>query len=53
MDIAAMSMDISAARLAQNVEIAMMKKTMDTQEVAAQTLLKMLPPSPYNFDVRA
>lgn len=53
MDIAAMSMDMHAAELANNVQLAMMKKTMDTQEVVAENLLNMLPPSPYNFDVYA
>lgn len=53
MDIAAMSMDMHAAELMQNVQLSVMKKSMDMEELAAQTLEQMLPPSPYNFDVRA
>lgn len=44
MDIAAMSMDLSAARLAQSVEISMMKKTMSMEETAVETMMEMLPP---------
>ena len=53
MDIAALSMQISADNLTRNVEYALMKKTMETEELAAQEMLKMLPPSPYTFDTRA
>lgn len=53
MDIAALSMDMHATELQRNVGLAMVKKTMDTQEVEAQLIERMLMPSPYNFDVRA
>ena len=44
--IAAMSMNMSAATVAQNYSIAITKKTMESQELAAQELLKMLPETP-------
>lgn len=44
--IAAMSMSMSAAEFAQNYSISVTKKTMETQELAAQELLKMLPETP-------
>ena len=44
--IAAASMDMSAAKLQYGVSLAMAKKVMDTQELAAQELLKMLPQIP-------
>ncbi len=44
--IAAMSMSMSAATVAQNYSIAVTKKTMESQELAAQELLKMLPETP-------
>lgn len=53
MDIAALSMDLSMTKVAQSVQYSMMKKTMESEELAAQEMLKMLPPSPYSFDVRA
>lgn len=45
MDIAAMSMDLSAAKLQMNVSLSMSKKVMDLQEVQAEGLMEMLPPS--------
>ena len=56
MDIAAMSIDMHTSALMQNVELSMMKKTMDTEEMVADMFRQMLPPaptSPYTFDVRA
>lgn len=51
--IAALSMDMSAARLQQSVSISVQKKVMDTQELAAQGLLKMLPPQTSTIDTYA
>lgn len=51
--IAALSMDMSAARLQQSVSISVQKKVMDTQELAAQELLKMLPPQTNTIDTYA
>lgn len=42
MDIAAMSMDLSAARLQQSVGISMTKKAMDTQEAQLEGLMDMV-----------
>ena len=54
MDIAAMSMDLSAMRVMQSVEVSMMKKTMETEEMAAQAMMDMLPPpSNHIFDAYA
>lgn len=53
MDIAAMSMDLSQARVMQSVELSVMKKTMESEEMVAQMFQQMLPPSPYQFDARA
>lgn len=44
--IAGMAMSMSAAAFAQNYSIAVTKKTMETQELAAQELLNMLPQTP-------
>lgn len=44
--IAGMAMSMSAAATAQSYSLAITKKTMDSQELAAQELLKMLPQSP-------
>lgn len=44
--IAGMAMDMSAAQFATNYSLSVTKKMMDSQELAAQELLKMLPPSP-------
>ena len=41
--IASMAMDMSAAIFATNYSISVTKKMMDTQELAAQELLNMLP----------
>lgn len=46
MDIAAMSMDLSAARLQMNVGVSVAKKAMDQQEIVAQGLLEMIPSDP-------
>lgn len=44
--LAGMAMSMSAATFAQNYSIAVTKKTMESQELAAQELLKMLPETP-------
>ena len=41
--IAAAAMSLSAASLQQSYSVAMAKKSMETQELAAQGLLEMLP----------
>ena len=41
--IAGMAMDMSAASFAANYSISVTKKMMDTEELAAQELLNMLP----------
>lgn len=53
MDIAALSIDMHSSALMQNVQLSVMKKTMDSEEMVADMFQKMLPPSPYTFDVRA
>ena len=42
MDIGAMSMEMSLARVQQSAGISVAKKAMDSQEVAAEGLLKMM-----------
>lgn len=42
MDIAAMSMDMSSARLRQSVGVSVAKKAMDVQETEAAGLMKMM-----------
>ena len=42
MDIAAMSMSMSAAKVQQSVNIAMLKDTMNQQEAAMQNLVKTI-----------
>lgn len=42
--IASMAMDMSAASFATEYSLAVTKKMMDTQELAAQEMLRMLPP---------
>ncbi len=44
--IAAQSMGMSAAKVAQQYSLSVAKKAMDTQELAAQELLEMLPQQP-------
>ncbi len=41
--IAAQAMSMKAAEFAQNYSVSVTKKAMDTQEMAAQELLEMLP----------
>lgn len=60
MDIAALSMSMSSASLAQSVGVSVTKKAMDGQEAAAQALLQSLeqanptpPRSGHLLDVRA
>lgn len=52
-DIAAMSMDMSAASIQQQASISVQKKVMDTQELAAQEMMKMLPPQTSIIDTYA
>lgn len=52
-DIAAMSMTMSAAALQQQAAISVEKKVMDTQELAGQELLRMLPPQTSVIDTYA
>ena len=51
--IAAAAMSLSAASLQQSYSVAMAKKSMETQEMAAQELLRMLPPQQSVIDVYA
>lgn len=44
--IASASMGLSSAKVAQQYSISVAKKVMDTQELAAQELLEMLPEQP-------
>lgn len=44
--IASMAMDMSAASFATEYSLAVTKKMMDTQELAGQELLNMLPSTP-------
>ncbi len=44
--IASQAMSMKAAEFAQNYSISVTKKAMDTQEMAAQELLEMLPDTP-------
>lgn len=44
--IATMAMSLSAAKFQQNYSISVTKKAMDTQELAVQEILKMLPQTP-------
>ncbi len=53
MDIAALSMDLSAARVAQSLQLSMMKETMNMEELAAETIMEMLPPSNHIIDTYA
>ncbi len=41
------------AQVEQQYSISVQKKAMDVEELALQELQEMLPPSPYNLDVRA
>ena len=52
-DIAAMNMDMSAASIQQQASISVQKKVMDTQELAAQELISMLPPQTSIIDTYA
>lgn len=52
--IAAASMSLSQAKVQQGVQLSVMKKTMDSQEAQAASLLDMLPPpNNYKIDVYA
>jgi len=44
--IAAQSVGLSSAKVAQQYSVSVAKKVMDTQELAAQELLEMLPQQP-------
>lgn len=45
MDIAAMSMELSSTTLQSNVSVSVAKKAMEQQEVVAEGLMEMIPPS--------
>ena len=51
--IASMAMSLQSASLQQNYSIAVAKKSMETQEMAAQELLRMLQPQQSVIDVYA
>ena len=51
--IASMAMSLQSASLQQNYSITVAKKSMETQEMAAQELLRMLPPQQSVIDVYA
>ena len=51
--IASMAMSLQSASLQQNYSIAVAKKSMETQEMAAQELLRMLSPQQSVIDVYA
>ena len=51
--IAALSMTMSAAAIQQQASISVEKKMMDSQELAAQELLQMLPPQTSIIDTYA
>lgn len=55
MDIAAMSMNMSAVKVQQNVGIAMLKNSMEQQEAIAQNMVQMISPEGLgvNLDTRA
>lgn len=42
----------ASAKLSQDVGLAMVKKTMDNQQVMADQLLKMIQPKGQNLDIR-
>lgn len=44
--VAGMATNLSASKLAMDYSISVAKKAMDTQELAAQELLRMLPQQP-------
>lgn len=44
MDIGSISMDLSSAKLMQGVEISVIKKAMNMEELAAETVQEMMPP---------
>lgn len=45
--IATMAMDMSAAKFQQNVQLTMMKKTMDTTATQAQGIIEMMDSVPH------
>ncbi len=47
--IASMATSMSAAETAMNYSVAVTKKMMDSEELAAQELLKMLPETPVSL----
>lgn len=50
--IASAAMSMQSAQIAQSYSTAVTKKSMEAEELALQELTQMLPPSPYQFDVR-
>lgn len=60
MDIAAMSMSLSSAKLQMSASVSVTKKIMDQQQVQAEGLMKLMegasvpiPPSEHILDVKA
>ena len=57
MDIAKMSMNMAQVKLAQSVQISMLKKTMEQMEQTGEQLLKMIQTTPEpkkgSIDIRA
>lgn len=54
MEIAAMSVNMSSAKLSQDVSVAVLKKAMDSESFAAEAMIEMLPPpSGHMLDVLA
>ena len=43
--IAAMSMDMKAAQLSQNVSVSLLKKAMETEEIALEEITEMASPA--------
>ncbi len=52
MDIAALSINMHTANLVRDVNLSVIKKSMETEETIAENLLKMLPPTDSVIDVR-
>lgn len=51
--VASMAMSLQSVSLQQSYSLAIAKKSMETQEMAAQELLQMLPPQQSVIDVYA
>lgn len=53
MDIGAVSIGLSALKVSQNVNIAIIKKTMDMEETKANVISEMIEPNNHILDVKA